>query len=250
MAIYTTEVRTILESLYGVTERQGFSKVEEILKATHTAIFTPSYRIFDEDYREGLEMKILRHYYNREIGFETAGLWQMKLCARMNEVMPYFNQFYISALLDFNPLYNVNIQTTHDATGNVRKGVGETITDNSKTTVNATVEQDGTNYHLFSDTPQGALTGVDSETYLTSADKTTDKATTKSTSTTDYTDKKQRDMTDNTDSVDNYLHKVEGYQNTSASKLLLEYRETFLNIDMMLIESLNDLFMGLWNPLE
>ena len=32
----------------------------------------------------------------------------------------------------------------------------------------------------------------------------------------------------------------------SYAKMLKEFRETFLNIDMMVIESLSDLFFGLW----
>jgi hypothetical protein len=47
--------------------------------------------------------------------------------------------------------------------------------------------------------------------------------------------------------VDDYIKNLTGYNgNLSQSKLLTEFRETFLNIDMMIINSLSDLFLNLW----
>lgn len=48
-------------------------------------------------------------------------------------------------------------------------------------------------------------------------------------------------------SVENYLERVHGKRGgVSYSKLLMEYRDTFLNIDKMIINELSDLFFGLW----
>jgi hypothetical protein len=41
-------------------------------------------------------------------------------------------------------------------------------------------------------------------------------------------------------------HELTGYDGTSPSRLLMEFRETFLNIDLQVIQSLDILFMGLW----
>lgn len=47
--------------------------------------------------------------------------------------------------------------------------------------------------------------------------------------------------------VEDYLHHVVGKSaGVSYSKLLDEYRKTFLNIDMMIINDLKDLFMNIW----
>ena len=47
--------------------------------------------------------------------------------------------------------------------------------------------------------------------------------------------------------TEDYLEHVSGKQGTTSySKLLTEYRDTFLNIDMMVINELNDLFINLW----
>ena len=45
---------------------------------------------------------------------------------------------------------------------------------------------------------------------------------------------------------DTYLEEIVGFNGTSASKLLQDYRETFLNIDKLILDELSDLFFGLW----
>lgn len=47
--------------------------------------------------------------------------------------------------------------------------------------------------------------------------------------------------------IDEYIESVQGKQGTTSySKMLMEFRETFLNIDKMVIKELEDLFFGLW----
>lgn len=118
MSKYTTEVRFLCESLTGHDESVGYNSVNDILEDAAPIIFGFNYPIFDEAYRLPLEIKILRHYYTREISEETYGLWKMRLEDRMNVIMPYYNQLYRSTLLEFNPLYDVDLQTTHEGSKN------------------------------------------------------------------------------------------------------------------------------------
>lgn len=137
----------------------------------------------------------------------------------------------------------------------------------------------GTNDSLqaYSDTPQNGLTGVTELNYLTNATKNTgsDSKThnndgsyeTKNTGTqindATQTGTVRNDInntvrntgtvsdsgtgTKNYDNVNDYLEHVKGKRGTdSYSKILQEYRKTFLNIDQMVINSLSDLFMGVW----
>jgi hypothetical protein len=46
-----------------------------------------SYPIFDENYRDTLNNNILNHYYENEIGFETASLFRFYLNQTLNEIM-------------------------------------------------------------------------------------------------------------------------------------------------------------------
>lgn len=114
MSDYTTQIRFICESKSGLTESVGFSGIVEAIENSVDDIFNFEWPIFDEAYRVPLEIKILRHFYTREIGEETFGLWQLRLCDRLNVIMPYYNQLYKSELIKFNPMYDVDLTTEHE----------------------------------------------------------------------------------------------------------------------------------------
>ena len=116
MSNFTTEVRFICESEAGALESKGFNCIDEILRKSVEKVFNFDFPIFDEKYRIPLETKILRYYYTREICDETVGLWKLRLYNRLNLIMPYYNQLYESALIKFNPLYDVDLTTTHTRT--------------------------------------------------------------------------------------------------------------------------------------
>ena len=63
-----------------------------------------NYPIFNENYREILNNKIINHYYFREIGQETADRFNFCLARKMDEIMPYYNQLYMSEMIKFDPI--------------------------------------------------------------------------------------------------------------------------------------------------
>ena len=76
-----------------------------------------SYPIFDENYRNTLNQNILNHYYEDEIGFETAPLFRHYLNQTLNEIMPKYNVLYLAQkeILDKNLLMsNVNLTENLD----------------------------------------------------------------------------------------------------------------------------------------
>lgn len=271
MSKYTTELRYICEHEAGLTESVGYSKIDEVLTASMHKVFDFPFPIFDENYRSVLERKILRHYYTREICAETVGLWKHYLNMRMNEIMPYYNKLYESELLEFNPFFDTDItidhtlennkdgseSTTDAMTGTVGDSGQHTNSINDNTVKSATDTVGTTD--VYSDTPQGALTGVLSGNYLTNARKTdttdelhdtttfarTDSGTASNTRTYNTTNTGRR--TNELDTTEQYLEHIKGKRGgLSFSKLLGEYRDTLLNIDMMIINDLKDLFFGLW----
>lgn len=118
MSKYTTEVRFICEHSAGLPESVGYNSIDSVLDASREKVFDFDYPIFDEAYRVTLEKKILKHYYTREICCETVGLWKLFLNRKMNEIMPYYNQLYKSALIEFNPMYDIDLTTTHQRVNN------------------------------------------------------------------------------------------------------------------------------------
>lgn len=303
MSKYTTEVRFICETYAGLTESADYTDVDDILNSAYPTIFdVENIPIFDTNYRAGLFKKILLHYYTREIGYETVGLWKLKLNQRMKEIMPYYNQLYESTLLEYNPLENVDNTHTHegayednkrehsttndngtivdDGTQDVMLRHKENTNDGTKTSTNTLDNtHEGDSWTTFSDTPQGALNGVQSENYLTNATHVTDTPSYVDNHTTtnqtedstleynkgnkdndDYKDTTDTDNIRTTDMIqtynkdidnatgeDSYTNKEYGKIGTETyQEMVMKYRETFLNIDMMIIKELSDLFMKVW----
>ena len=251
MSKYTTEVRFICEQKSGLRESIGANDVDNVISKCWDKLFTSKVSFFDEAYRKVLCSKILKHYYLREIGCETVGVWILWLNERLEMIMPYYNKLYESELIKFNPMYDVDLKRTHNRK-NAQDDVGtRSNTSNRDTSVTNTTDTDSSNVSrdLFSDTPQGALTGVENETYLTNARKVSDSGSVNSNtnekSGTDFSETENTQK--NINSTEDYLESVQGKQGSgSYSELLLKYRSTFLNIDQMVIEEFSDLFMLLW----
>ena len=319
MSNYTTQVRFICETSAGLLESADGSSVNDILLESAPKIFNFEFPIFDEDYRLPLEIKILRHYYTREISEETVGLWKLRLETRMNEIMPYYNQMYESVveMANRDPFTDVDVTTYHkrdnssdtDSAGNTahtgtdssertpnlkysHKGTDNGTTETSyrpnaqiQTVVSGGVEVSSTDWTLYSDTPQGSISRVDlaNNAYLTNATKVehveTPNPLTRQTTVSGGTGagvdetnvgdirnyNSNNEQTGNEKSettygsatsnvgekkykgTEEYVQHVFGKTpGSSYSKLLTEWRNTFLNIDMMIIEELSDLFFLLW----
>ena len=299
MSKYTIELRYICETMGGLEASVGGDDVDQVIQNAIPSIFNFSFPIFDESYRNVLETKILMHYYTREIAHETVGLWKLKLKTKLNEIMPYYNQLYKSELLDFNPLYDVDITRSHvrdssgtrdtdenrdtESTGSIentndRSKDSETITNNriqnqNDSTDRGTSNRTDNNTNKYSDTPQGSITDLSTDKYLTNArlisqtenttgnwtntttqNGTTDGDTTVSESennesTTDTKNNSSTNRTEKTNLTDTetYLERVQGKQGSGDySDMLLKFRNTFLNIDMMVINELEELFFQLW----
>lgn len=250
MSKYTTEVRFICETASGLSESKGYAGVDAIITNAIPKIFTFTFPIFDENYRTVLEKKILKHFYTREICEETVGLWKLRLDAKLNEIMPYYNKLYNSELLEFNPLYTANLSRKKKTDYNSNRNTSNNGTVNSTSNSNGSGTGTNTNVglDLYSDTPQGSITNVESETYLTNVRKTTDSGNSSSTTSNSTTGNVTNSDTgtDALNSTEDYLEAVIGFEGSSASDLLIKYRDTFLNIDMMVIGDLETLFFQLW----
>ncbi len=304
MSKYTTEVRFICETYAGLNESKGFNDVDDILNLAYPKVFdVEDIPIFDTTYRAGLFKKILLHYYTREIGFETVGLWKLKLNQKMKEIMPYYNQLYESTLLEYNPLQNVDNTHTHMGEYEDEKNEHSTTADSGTIDDNGTQDvmlrhkesrheadrdtkvnrldtsHTGSTWTTFSDTPQGALDGVRNENYLTNATHVEDDPSHVDTNTNvtmtgddtleynknnknddDYKDSTDTNNTrtintqqiynkdtDHAEGTDKYTNKEYGKIGTETyQEMVMKYRETFLNIDMMIIKDLSDLFMKVW----
>lgn len=190
-----------------------------------------SYPIFDENYRNTLNQKILYHYYESEIGFETASLFRFYLNNKLNEIMPYYNELYKLQIdiLKSGLTNNVNLTETfkRDTTTN--------------TNSNSTSTNNGSNKgkNVFLDTPQG-------NTYKGEIDST-NYATNVTWNKNDTSNNISDNSTSKGTGIENYIKTIVGNNgNKYEIDVLTQVKENLLNIDLLIIEELNDLFMGLF----
>ena len=138
MSDYTTQLRFICESYAGRTaEGSQATDVDDIIALARPHLFDFEYPIFDASYKPELESKIMNHFYTQEIGQETVGLFKQRLKTKMREIMPYYNQLYMSERLKFDPFKNADYIDTHNtnSTGD-RRGTNDNIAGFSNSSIN------------------------------------------------------------------------------------------------------------------
>ena len=182
-----------------------------------------NYPIFNESYRNTLNNNILNHYYENEIGFETANLFKFYLNQKLNEIMPYYNELYKNQekLIKDNLFDNVDLEESSNRINN------------TSTNSNSLSNSDSKN--LFQDTPQGKIdmTLFDVQTYATNL--TLNKA-------------KINDVSNSSgNNNEDFKRKIKGTNgNKYKIDILKDIKNNLMNIDLMIINDLNDLFMQIF----
>ena len=244
MSNYTMELRHICEHYAGLTpEEIMFASPDEIISDARTHVFDFDYPLYDPDHKAELESKIIYHYYMREISAETPGLWKLFLARTMREIMPYFNELYHSADLEYNPLHDVDLTRTHsglasgtssnqnDRTGQTA-GTGQIAVQEAGTSANTRNETRAVDETVNTETESDGR-GTSSKTTNTSTETDTEtNATGSKTSSAEYEDHStERNAYSAT--PESTIQGVEGVggsstNNVSADYWLTDYRKITL----------------------
>lgn len=220
MSNYTTELRWWCEQVTGM---QGESPSKVIPKAAPLLFdFSFPFWSFNLNDKTAFQIKIIRHFYTREIGFETMGLFKLKLEDKLNEIMPYFNKLYAANNKEFNFL------NTDEANEN------ETAKIDTSANFTTNTDRNDNAISKYSDTPQGSITDLEAGNYMTNA--SIDEASSKAQTAGQNNGEESRTAT----------RTYTGRRGASGGKLLSEYYEAQKNIDRMLFKELNVLFMNIW----
>lgn len=279
------------------------------------------YYDFPEDYKPIFEKKFLMRYAYRNISFDSFQMFKHQLEAKLNELMPYYNQLYKSVQVDFNPFINNTTKTNNFKTlteksknyeTNNNKTLGESTksasdshvingaqnenentTENNVTTSNNSIKtiNDSQNKFLnrFTDTPQtqnqaqasggvGDWDGVINDGYLTTASKD-DSRDTELSSSRDlgYSNagsergrglsnvrSESGDRLNQEKSADNFISyndservsslknsdksesTTEGLNGVLTSEAVIKWRESFINVDKMLLDEFETFFMDVF----
>lgn len=277
MSTYTTQLRYVCEDYAKQSESISYNDIPMVIAYARPKIFDFEYPLYDPTYKRALETKIINHFYFREIGAETVSQFKFMLARTMNEIMPYYNELYRTAAFEYDPLLTVyykktgnrteetNKATQHAGTDQTRRDDNLTTTSTPATTSTTTTTDAHKNdvWEMVSDTPQGGLNGARSEEYLSSVKHTQDQAAQNSTVTaatvmsgtdtianTGYETNKTdygHEINDTGEAVADYWEEIKGkYPGESYASIIKEYRESIINIDMMIINELEVCFMNIY----
>ena len=218
MSKYTTNFKKIIDM--GILTR---SQCEDIFKDYQMSDYLTPYEINVIMNRgtwtpDKLAKKIVDHYYFKDIGFETIGMFIHYAKIQMQEIMESKLPLIYSSAIKYDPLINVDFTETFSR---------NVDTDHSNSS-------NGSGLVINSDTPQ---TNINKNSLLAGSYASTASATEQEASGTDTT---------NTD--EDYTKTVKGNSGVSATaqKMIEQYRQNIRAIDYEIIKELNDLFIGLF----
>lgn len=219
MSKYTMELRELFTPikfnppLYTREQVEGFFKdyqLTEFLTQDQIDVIEET-GIWSKD---RLARKIVDHYYMRELGQETIGLWKHYVKVTMQELMEEYLPLIYSSAITYDPLVNVDYTETFERTAS-----------NSGSA-------NSSGLGVASDTPQGRITKSDilAGNYASS------------------TSASENETESESGSEEEYTKTVRGNSGVSATaqKMIEQYRNNIRAIDREIIEKLEPLFMGLY----
>ena len=218
MAKYTTtfknlidmgiKTRAELEAMFSNYELSDFLTTDEIGVINERGTWT----------KNKLASKIVDHYYFKEIGFETIGMFEHYAKITMKEIMESKLPLIYSASIEYDPMVNV------DYTESFNRNLGTSHSNSSS----------GSGVVISSDTPQTNITKANilAGNYASNASATEQEAS----------------GSDTTQTGENYQKTVRGNSGVSATaqRMISQYRENIRAIDYEIITELKELFIGLF----
>lgn len=197
-----------------------------------------THKVFNFDYdfytdsdiiKSKFEQKFIDEYFFHEIGQETVARFQHRLRTRLNKIMPYYKQLYETELAakDINFLLNKDLTETFE----------RVVTGESSSINDLTVSDQGETNNKESNIENGNASLELENGSLTNVSKTSLNNNTNSNNTS----------RDNTNQNEITTLKSQGNIGiTSSAELLEKWRSVIINIDQMIIDACDDLFMQVY----
>ena len=209
MSKYTITVKDLVRD-YSVSVDNGLTDIDTKLDKAREYIFDFNYPVIDEVTKKRIEIAILKHYYMREIAFESVGIWKIKLNDRLNLIMPRYNALYNKQDLNLSPYVNGYVNESGETHGNSNTDVSNE------------------DWQTTSDTPQGILTDLKEGKYSSMAV---------------YTENNDNTANSNTS---NYNRMQESLNGITYAEAFRNYFDNIISIDEELVNEFSDLFMVIW----
>lgn len=199
-------------------------EINQIVNDLDFKLFDFDYNLYDNELKSAFEKKFIDHFYFYEIGLTPIARFKKALQIKLNDIFPYYKQLYETELrckdIDFMLNKDLKEQYTRELTGNSSVNQSSTSTSND------------TSLNINNDTPQNKIDDLDQ--FMTSASKNTDNSTMNSSGTNSAEN----------NSTETYSLVSQGNIGvTSSAELLDKWRSVLINIDQLIFEECNDLFM-------
>lgn len=202
-------------------------------------LFSFDYDFYDDMLKGQFEAKFLDHYRYNEIGFEAIERFQRRLQSKLNMIMPYYRQLYITELKsqDIEFLLNKDLRETTERTlSSDSKTIMESIVNSAINSTNVSRETSDHKESILNNVNasigDGKLTGVSEDTNNSSSEGNTN-----SNDNTNANTKNNSYVTEK-----NLLISRGNIGITSSAELLEKWREVLINIDELIINECWDLF--------
>ena len=204
-------------------------ELRHIIKSSSLFNFDYDFYTDSDIIKSKFEQKFIDEYYFHEIGQETVARFQHRLRTRLNKIMPYYKQLYDTeiAAKDINFLLNKDLTETFE----------RVVTGESSSINDLTVSDHGETNNKESNIENGNASLELENGSLTNVSKTSLSNNTNSNNTS----------RDNTNQNEITTLKSQGNIGiTSSAELLEKWRSVIINIDQMIIDACDDLFMQVY----
>ena len=188
-----------------------------------------------EEMRLNFIQKFYDEYMFREIGFETVERFKRSLLGKLNKIMPYYTQLYHTELES----KNINFLLNKDLIETFEREVNGSSEVNSNSTTNANGTTTANSNDMMYDTPNSRIEELTKYPTQGSQGENTATSSSNGTSTSNQTG-------ENTQTEKTSLISKGNIGITSSAQLLKEWREVIINIDELILNDLEDLFMLLF----
>lgn len=231
--------------------------IDDMVEKARELIFDFKYPFYTDEAqaKEEFEKMFILMHLRDNWGVETAGEFKYWLQRKLTLVSDGYRQLYETMKFEYNPIENHNLERTVDRSGkaketNINSGVinNESNTDNTVTgNSHTTGDRTSNNQNIHSDNPQVNFSGQD---YASNMDRGQTKDATETntndstTGKTNFNSKQNNNNTENSDSEysNNEKYTEHGYLGNVQDAIKKE-RELIVNINRMLCEEMNDLFL-------
>ena len=189
-------------------------------------LFT-DYDFYLEENKKNFEKKFFDKYFDREIYCKNPYVFRRALLGKLNEIMPYYKQLYKTELESQNINFLLNKDLKEEFIRDIENSAEGSATSTGTTT--------GESTNIFSDTPEGQISNIEKFMSNGTINKANDSTESNSSSnSTGKTKEKTSFLSQGNIGV------------TSSAELLEKWRSVIINIDQLILDELEELFLDIY----